>query len=280
MSEAARARSASESGTFGSVRAWQRSRRRLRPDEAIVALNQFEDELAVWVIKPRQRRLSRCARCRAQTSQRLVARQQHEIWQRGGRRTAPAATSTTRSCGRCRHRLTGVTRLVVRARCDLQNVAFAALYNASRSRFLVEDVSRADGAECRRVRRGSGEHRAARGSTWLKPLDFQRSDAPDGAADCARSYRTERRARRTERHPASGSSPTRPAAASCTSRPARRQRQLIHCCRGCVVADEPGSRHSGAILGSEIAAAHVPRHRPGRDRRSRAVHHPIEARAR
>ena len=55
LAEAARARSASESKKFGADRPRRRCRPRLAPDEAILALNQFDDELAVWVITSQQR---------------------------------------------------------------------------------------------------------------------------------------------------------------------------------------------------------------------------------
>ena len=53
----------------------------LRPDEAIVALNQFEIELAVWVIRKRTASTSSMRPMPRVDAQRLVARQQDEIWQ-------------------------------------------------------------------------------------------------------------------------------------------------------------------------------------------------------
>ena len=88
LAEAARARSASESRKSGAVNLAS-VQAALGADEAILALNQFDDEVAVWVIRAHDvdvnvRPMSR------QAAQQLIARQQHEVW---------SAASTT-SAGR------------------------------------------------------------------------------------------------------------------------------------------------------------------------------------
>jgi hypothetical protein len=79
LSEAARSRSSIEFKKFGvtTLRDIQAS---LQPNEAIVALNQFDDEVAIWVIKRRSIDVALRSMSRA-TSEVLVARQQDEMRQ-------------------------------------------------------------------------------------------------------------------------------------------------------------------------------------------------------
>ncbi|MBY0493961.1 MAG: CHAT domain-containing protein [Cyanobacteria bacterium] len=230
LAEASRSRSASESKKFGAtpLREVQAS---LQADEAIVALNQFDDELAVWVIKSQgvnvtMRPLSRVA------AKQLISRQQHEIW-RGALTTAgrdlyneiirPIAAQLTRT-----------SRLIFVPDNTFQSAAFAALYNPTNQHFLLEDLS---------VRMAPSAAAFAASVTATarvgdaEPLIFNGA-APDATrerffADAANRGIVHISARIA----------------------ANANYPLLS---RIVVADEPGVRHSGVILGSDIAQRTLP----------------------
>jgi len=251
LSEAARARSASESKKFApaGVATVQAS---LGANEAILALNQFDNELAVWVIKSNSitvtmRSLSR------QTSQQLIARQQQEIWQ----------AATTTAAGRdlyneivrpVSQHLAGATRLIVVADPTFQDASFAAFYNASKNRFLVEDVSVRMSPSASAFAVASTA--TARG-TIAEPLIFNGSGAADADAIASAYGSIQRR---------SGADATRERFFADAA-----DRRIVHVAAETsvnpsyplfarlLVADEPGRRHSGVILGSDIAQRTLPR---------------------
>ena len=113
--------------------------RTLERGDAIISLNQFENELAVWVIRPGNttvvtRPISRL------DAQRLVARQQEEI--RHAANTPSAGADLFNQILRPINRsLAGVSRLSVVPDAIYQDVSFAALWDTSTSRFLVEQMS-------------------------------------------------------------------------------------------------------------------------------------------
>jgi len=251
LSEAARARSASESKKFApaGLATVQAS---LGANEAILALNQFDNELAVWVIKSNSvtvtmRSLSR------QTSQQLIARQQQEIWQ----------AATTTAAGRdlfneivrpVSQHLAGASRLIIVADPTFQDASFAAFYNASKNRFLVEDVSvrMAPSASAFAVAATA----TARG-TIAEPLIFNGNGATDAEAIASAYGSSQRR---------SGADATRERFFADAA-----DRRIVHVAAPTsvnpsyplfsrlMVADEPGRRHSGVILGSDIAQRTLPR---------------------
>ena len=138
LSEAARARTASESNRFGGVNL-QAIQAALGPDEAIIALNQFDTQLAVWLIKRNRLDVSIRSMSR-ETAVKLVARQQDEIWQQAAATTAGRElyNEILRPLSAA---LAGVSRLVIVPDATFQDAAFAALYNSEQRRYLVEDVS-------------------------------------------------------------------------------------------------------------------------------------------
>ena len=250
LSEAARVRSTAEARKFGtpSLSVVQAA---LRTGEAILALNQFDDELAVWLIKPGSvvvttRPMSR------QVSQQLIARQQHEIW--SGAASTPAGRDLYNEILRpFSERLAGVTGLVVVPDDTFANVSFAALYNASRGRFLIEDVSV-------RMSPSAGAFAAAttasgRGNV-AEPLVFNGPDAPDAAAVAAAYATSEVLAgpNATPRQFFSNAAGRRVVHIGARTA-ANASFPLLS---RLVAADEPGLRHSGAILGSEIAERTLP----------------------
>jgi CHAT domain-containing protein len=139
LSERARARSLAESRRAPEAWSLAEIRAALDPDVAIVALNQFEHELAVWVIRRdiatvTMRPLSRL------DAERLVSRQHEEIWRE----------STTALAGRELYNeilrptvteLRGAARVVFIPDATFENAAFSALWDPARRRFLVEDFA-------------------------------------------------------------------------------------------------------------------------------------------
>ena len=108
-------------------------------NEAIIALNQFDSEVAVWLIKRGSIDVSMRSMSRA-TSARLVARQQDEIWQQAAVSTA-GRELYNELIRPLAPKLAGVSRLVVVPDSTFQDAAFAALYNSQTRHYLIEDVS-------------------------------------------------------------------------------------------------------------------------------------------
>jgi CHAT domain-containing protein/tetratricopeptide (TPR) repeat protein len=245
LAEVARARSASETRKLGAANLAS-VQAALGPDEAILALNQFDDEVAVWVIRAhrfdvRVRPVSRHA------AQQLIARQQHEIWN---------AASTT-SAGRdlyneiirpISEHLSGVTRLIIVPDDTFRSTSFAALYNQARSRFLIEDLTLRIAPSAGAF--ASSVAASARGTT-AEPLVFNGPDAAD-AESVAAAYRNSQLRFGPDATPrrffadAAGRRIVHVSARTAANASFPFLSRLV-------VADEPGLRHSGTILGSDIA---------------------------
>ena len=106
------------------------------PDEAIVALNQFDDELAIWIILGMRDDVVRrpmLTRRRA----RIIARQQDEIRLETIQTTASAALYDTVIRPLSQY-LEGVKHITFVPDSTYQDVSFSALWDRSGNRFLVE----------------------------------------------------------------------------------------------------------------------------------------------
>ena len=253
LSEAARSRSASEASRFGSVNL-QAIQAALGPDEAIVALNQFETQLAVWLIRRNDLDVSIRSMSR-ETAAKLVARQQDEIWQQAAITTAgrelyneilrPLST-----------KLSGISRLILVPDPTFEDTAFAALYNSERRRYLIEDVSvrLAPSAAAFAI----SKRLAGGGSTVSEPLIFGGSN--DHAASVASAYRSGNVVvggdATEERFFADAAGRRIVHIEARTS--ANRSYPLLS---RLVVAGAPGARRPVEILGSEIAKRTMPQTR-------------------
>jgi CHAT domain-containing protein len=138
LSERARLRTTSESrqATFLHLSAVQAS---LVEDEAIVALTQFEDELAVWVIRRTgthvvHRPLSRS------DARLIIARHQNEIL-RELSRTVAGRDLYNEIVRPVSGYLAGASRLIFVPDSDFENVAFAAMWNSATGRYVVEETT-------------------------------------------------------------------------------------------------------------------------------------------
>jgi CHAT domain-containing protein len=139
LAERARVRSLAEARHFPASRTLAQVQGSLNDGDAIVAFNQFDDELAIWVIRHNRtdvvtRKMTRSA------AERLVARQQNDIWQEtsgvdSGRALYSELLRPVAA------QLANVTRLIVVPDTTYENVSFAALVNPATNRFLVEQLS-------------------------------------------------------------------------------------------------------------------------------------------
>jgi len=250
LAEAARARSSSEAKRFGAVDLAS-AQSALQSNEAIVALNQFEDELAVWVIRPRSVTVTMRPMSR-QTSQQLIARHQHEIWNAAARTSAGRDLYNEIVRPISQH-LAAVSRLVMVPDDTFRDLSFAALYNSSRGRFLIEDVTVRVAPSAAAF--ASASLAVARG-TIAEPLVFNGPGASDAASVAAAYHDSEVLAGldATPRQFFSNAAGRRVVHIGARTA-ANASFPLLS---RLVVADEPGLRHSGSILGSEIAQRTLP----------------------
>ncbi|HYB93702.1 MAG TPA: hypothetical protein VEC39_01925, partial [Vicinamibacterales bacterium] len=139
MSERARTRTLAEARRAAAPRSLADAQASLADDEAIVALNQFNDELAVWVIRKHTLQVQVRAVRRVDAA-RLIARQHHEMWTKA---TQPNASQELfdQIIRPVFDGLRDVGRLVVVPDHTYQDAAFAGFWDASHRRYLVETVS-------------------------------------------------------------------------------------------------------------------------------------------
>jgi CHAT domain-containing protein len=245
MTERARARSLAEQRRAVDLPPLAAVQRTLAADEAIVALNQFDDELAIWIITNGGTTVDLRPLAR-EDARRLVARHQEEIRLELSRPDAgailfdiimrPSATA-----------LGGATRVAFVPDTTFADVSFAALWDKRRSRFLVEDrtitaaptVSAvatmrqdAPGDTPRVLILGADENAsAAVASTYPSPV------VVTGAAATRNRF--------LQDAPANTIVHIAVPATSSTAYPLLSR---------LVFSDEPGRRHSGAVLGHDIAS--------------------------
>ena len=251
MAERARARTLAESRNSRSVRSLEDVERALQPGEAVLAFNQFEDELAIWVVKSSgttvvMRPLSR------RDAERLVAQQREEI--RLESATANAGSKLYNELVRpLAASLQGVTRLAIVPDGPHQDTAFAALWNRSTGRFLVEDAKLTQATSVSAaVAMG---RRAVTVAT--APLIIAGPNSGNDARAIASMY--------ANAELLDGDAATADRALSQAG-----QRSIVHMSARTsdsaafpllsrvVLADLPGRRNSGTVLGSDIAARQMP----------------------
>src|SRR5215204_5322366 len=134
MAERARTRSLAEARRLPVEHSLASVRESLAAGDAIVALNQFDSELAVWVISRDRADVLRRPLARLD-AQRLVARQQNEIWQE--LQTSPAGRELFNQIVKpVSDKLQGVTRLIIVPDSTFENVSFAALWDQSKGHYL------------------------------------------------------------------------------------------------------------------------------------------------
>ncbi len=257
LSEHTRARTLAEKNRVAAGRTLADVEQSLQPGEAVVALNQFDNELAVWLIKQGHTTVTMRPLTR-RDAQRLVARQADEIRHEASVPDA-GADLFTQILRPLAADLAGVSRLAMVPDSVYQSASFAALWDASKGRFLVEQVvlttaSSIGGAAARRD--GSrapgltdslifgGPEAMATAEALAVAAAYQQPSVLTGAA-ATRSRFIEEAPSRSIIHVAA---PTQP-------------NQAYPLLSRLMLSDEPGHRYSGALLGRDLAARAMPRTR-------------------
>jgi CHAT domain-containing protein/tetratricopeptide (TPR) repeat protein len=138
MAERARARTLVEARRAPQPRALDELQARLAESETVVALNQFEEELAIWVISRHSSGVTVRPLTRRDAAM-LVARQQEEIWRETDQPVA-GRDLYNEIIRPIASKLRNTERLVFVPDATYQHASFAALWDVSRKRFLVEDI--------------------------------------------------------------------------------------------------------------------------------------------
>ena len=252
--------------------------RALAPEQAVVALNQFEDELAVWVIRARPDRRRDAADHPARRADAGGAPAGRDLARR--RQTGGQPRPVQRDSSADRDPAAGCVTARRRARCDLRGRAFAALWDSARQRFLVEDVTLSLAPSVGAFVTGlaaapanarvdepmilGGPDRRDPPRTPSPPL-YPAPTLVTGSVGHARS--TVRRRRRR----------TRVVHLSVADRAETRR---TRCCRASSLADERGRRHSGESAGAGNRRPVDVAYQPGRASTKSKRPARIEARAR
>ncbi|HWI17287.1 MAG TPA: CHAT domain-containing protein [Vicinamibacterales bacterium] len=247
MSERARLRTLAEARK-AAPRSLSDVQANLQGHEAVVALNQFNDELAIWVIRREDVKVVRRAMTRVDAA-RLVARQQDEIWQESSQPVAGRELYNQLIRPIAPH-LRGASQLTFVPDQAYQGTSFAALWDSTRQKFLVEDVALALSPSVDAfANRKSGGGDVARSPLVLGQQERGAEDARVvGALYAGSSIVTGADAtRRRFLDDAGAHSLIHLAAQTSISRSNPMLSRLK-------LADEAGRRHSGTVLGADIAA--------------------------
>ena len=217
-------------------------------DAAIIALSQFDDEVALWVIRQQGTVVIRRPLLRSD-AQRIVARQQDEIRLETNQPMASAALYDTLIRPLSSH-LAGVKRITFVPDATYQGVSFAALWDQSRNRFLVEHMTLSEAPSVALVAAARDRLAAPRSNSILVL-------SPDAAV--AKSIADQYR----EADIAVGPEATRSKILAGTnpvmhlSVPTRRNAAYPLWSR-LMLSDEPGRKYSGVLLGRDIASRPMP----------------------
>lgn len=251
MAERARARSLAEARRMPANRSLSDVENTVENGEAIIALNQFDDELVLWLI----RHDGTTVVTRSITkhdAERLVARQRDEIRDESTRPEAAAALYNE-ILKPLAGSLRGVTRLVVVPDATYQDAAFAGLWDPSRRRFLVEDVTLSLAPSASAFVRSVQGPRLASGPSV--PLVLS---GPDPASDAdARAVASVYQSAHLVTGTAATSSrffADAPGRAIVHVAAQTAPNQAFPLLARLTLADEPGQRYSGVVLGRDIAA--------------------------
>ena len=221
----------------------------LTDSDAIVALNQFKDELAIWVIRQGSVTVTKRPLARVDAI-RLIARQQDEIWEEVARPNA-SGTLYNEIVRPIAGQLRGATRIVFVPDATYQDAAFAGLWDTSRQRFLVEEATLSLAPSVDAYLRAASRSNSHAGTPLI--LGGLTAIADADARAVAALY------------PASsmliGAAATRdrfladaPSHSIVHLRTLTSSNAAFPLLSRILLADEVGRRHSGAVLGSEIAA--------------------------
>ena len=258
LSERARARTLAERNRAPVGRTLADVEHALPAGEAIIVLNQFEDELAVWVIRQGHTTVVTRPLTR-RNAQRLVARQLDEI--RHEANVPDAGADLYRELLRpIASDLVGISRLAVVPDAVYQDVSFAALWDKSKGRFLAEQlvVTTASSVSGAAARRSTPRTTADQTNPLILGGPDPSSAAEAMAVAAAYDQPAVLTGRAATRSRFIAEAPSRSiihVAAQTRPNPAYPLLSRL------MLSDEPGQRYSGALLGRDIAARTMPRTR-------------------
>ena len=245
MTERARARSLAEQRRTADLPTLAAVQGTLAADEAIIALNQFDEELAIWIITNAGTTVTTRPLAR-EDARRLVARHQEEIRLELSRPDAsgilfdtimrPAAAT-----------LGGAARITFVPDTTFADVSFAALWDKRRSRFLVEDrtLSAAPTVGAATAVREDAPGETARVLIVGADENTSATVASAYAAPAVLTGAAATRSRFLQEAPASRIVHLAVPTTASSAYPLLSR---------LVFTDEPGQRHSGAVLGYDIAS--------------------------
>lgn len=219
------------------------------PDEAIVVLNQFDDEVALWVIRQHGTLVVRQPLRRAD-AQRIVARQQDEIRLETNQPTASAALYDT-LIRPLSNQLAGVKRVVFVPDSTYQDVSFSALWDRSRNRFLVESWTLSESPTVALAATAPRDRATGAESESILVLSSDAAVAQT-IADQYRNADIAVGVNATRSRVLAGTNPVMH-----LSVPTHRNATYPQWSR-LMLSDEPGHKYSGALLAREIANQPMP----------------------
>jgi CHAT domain-containing protein len=218
------------------------------PDHAIVAINQFDDELVLWVIRQSGTTVVRRP-MRRSDARLIVAQQQHEI-RLETRQPAASAALFDEIVRPLSAQLQGVTRVVFIPDAAYQEASFAALWDRSTGQFAIEKWTVA-AAPSVTLAASFGKPRSLPGSVLVLS-----ANADDRIAETvAASYRDARviaGADATRSRLVTGASSILHVAAPAQRNPTFPTWSQLR------LSDEPGRKYSGAVVGRDIATWQLP----------------------
>ena len=249
MAERARVRTIGEAKRSPAPPSLDAVQATLQDGDAILALNQFNAELAIWVIRRGSVSVTKRALARVDAV-RLIARQQDEIWE-GAARPAAGGILYNEIVRPVASQLRGASRIVFVPDTTYQDTAFAGLWDSARQRFLVEDwaLSLAPSVDTyvRAVARGSSNA----GTPLILGGPSPAADADARAVAAVYPMSSVLTGPSATRNRFLADAPSHSIVHLSTHTATNRAFPLLS---RILLADEAGQRHSGALLGSEIAA--------------------------
>ena len=219
------------------------------PDEAIIALDQFDDEVALWVIRQHGTVVVRQPMRRAD-AERIVARQQDEIRLETNAPTAGAALYDTVIRPLTTH-LAGVTRVTFVPDSTYRDVSFSALWDRSRNRFLIEKWTLSESPTVSLVATAARDRAAGTDSDSILVLSSDAAVAKT-IADQYRNADVAVGVNATRSKVLGGTNPVMH-----LSVPTHRSATYPAWSR-LMLSDEPGRKYSGALLARDIANRPMP----------------------
>jgi CHAT domain-containing protein len=218
-------------------------------DEAIIALNQFDDEVALWVIRQNGTVVVRQPMRRADAD-RIVARQQDEIRRETNEPAAGAALYDTIIRPLTKH-LAGVKRVTFVPDSTYQDVSFSALWDRSHNRFLVENWTLSESPTVALVAKAAADRAAGPDADSILVLSSDAAVAKT-IADQYRNADVAVGVDATRSKLLAGTNPVMH-----LSVPTHRNATYPLWSR-LMLSDEPGRKYSGALLARDIASQPMP----------------------